>query len=190
MRLSPLGRRCVPAALFCFLFLAAGSAAKTPATVAVLPFQRLSAAPPGSPKDVEYPFLEKGFAETVSVALAQVKGLRVLERPVRGTPAAQSRQSADRIVLGTFARVGVEMRVECRLVDVATGKVDVKHSVTVKRKVESEEAARALMEDLAVALLRTYGVTPTEKQRRLIRDAAGREAPARADTDASPGREP
>lgn len=184
MRVSASGRRCIPAVLLWLSFLAACSAAKTPTTVAVLPFQRLNL--PDSPKDVEYPFLEKAFVDTVSVALARVKGVRVVERPARGTPAEKSRQGADTVVMGTFARVGAEMRVKCRLVDVATGKVDVKHSVVLKRKVESVAAARALAEDLAVALLRTYGVTPTEKQRRLIREAARHGEAAQADSTPMP----
>jgi len=158
----------------------AARAAREPIAVRVLPFERLRNPAFERPADATYAFLGDGLADTLTVALAHVKGLRILERPGRSLPSDRARQGARLVVVGSFGRVGAEIRVTCRVVYVRDGKVDPKHAVSLKRKVDGDQDAFALEEEVATALLRTFGVTPAERERQAIRQAARRAAPVPA----------
>lgn len=147
--------------------------------IAVLPFERLSAL-----DDDRY--LESGFAETLTTALARVSALRVTERgQLRRILQEQHIQNsglvdevtavkigsitgARHLVLGAFQRSGKVLRVTCRVVDAQTGTVDPTRTVIRTRSLDADADLFNLQDEVCEALLVALSTQPTGREKELV----------------------
>ncbi len=194
IRRGPMGRRSSKSILFCLLlnviaavvFARPTSAEETASgkrRVAVMPFEVRSE------KEGDA-FLADGFPDTLTSALSQVSSLILVERrdlktvldeqslgqsgAIDAEAAAEAGKvlGAQTVVLGSFTRIGSMGRGACRLVDTASGRVDHSHTVQATGNISGGEALFGLMDNLAAALLESFGVEFTKVERKRVTERA------------------
>ena len=135
---------------------AAAKRSKGRVAIAVLPFGE--ATPRGKAR-TEDALLKDALARALSTALARVPWLRVTERtkPAPGEESGIGSQvEASWVVVGSFYRSENVMRVTCRLANVRTASVDVKHVVSIRRRVDGQGDLLKLPDAVADAMLHTF----------------------------------
>ncbi|MBI3947162.1 MAG: tetratricopeptide repeat protein [Armatimonadetes bacterium] len=148
-------------------------------TIAVLPFTQ------NSPRK-EDEYLQGGFAEHLTTALARLRAVRVVERShlkrildeqklgqsglVDESKAAQIGKlaGARQVIVGSFIRIGNQMQINCRFVDTETSLADPDHVARVDGKLAAEEEIFALLDRLSEAVLKTFGVQPTVEEKKQL----------------------
>lgn len=182
-RLSPFQVLGLVALAASLLAPVAAGPAEERLSVAVLPFSQLA------PR-AEDEYLQAGFADTLTTALARVRSLQVVERShlkrildeqklqqsglVDDARAAQIGKlaGARHVVVGSFIRAGNTMRVNCRFVETESGAVDAGHTATVTRKLAAEEEIFGLLDALAEEVVKGFGVTATPQEKQQIQQVA------------------
>ncbi len=154
-----------------FLFLAQNAFSQSKKLVAVLAFKNLTGDPSSD-------YICSGFGETLTTKLFKVKGLELIERmqlikvleeqklQLSGLVDEKSAVKAGKlfgvqyVVIGSIQKAGSALKADTRLISVATGKIEAANDVA-----GNYENMFSLQEELALKLIKSFGISPTEKER-------------------------
>lgn len=153
-------------------FAASAADSKAPVRAIILPFKNLSA-------NVEDNWLGESFSETLTMGLAPLRSLQLVERSQisnimkeqafsqtgfvddQSAPQMGKLVGAKIVVLGSYQKVGTELSINARFVDVETGKID----ATVTAQVQGPYSDLfKLQKKLADQLIQNLSVTATEQE--------------------------
>lgn len=143
-------------------------------TIAVMPFANIT-------KDLQIDWLGAGFAETIATKLCMVSGIQYVERAqlaqamkelklqdsalIDSAAAGQLGKliGAKFVVIGSFQKVGNQLKVNARIVDVATA--------VANRSADSTDTMDNVFDmqaSLSRKLIESLGKTPTEEENKLV----------------------
>lgn len=158
--------------LFIFLlFLAQDGFSQSKKLVAVLAFKNLTG-------DTSLDYICSGFGETLTTKLFKVKELELIERmqlikvleeqklQLSGLVDEKSAVKAGKlfgvqyVVIGSIQKAGSALKADTRLISVVTGKIEAANDVA-----GNYENMFSLQEELALKLIKSFGISPAEKER-------------------------